>query len=178
MQVERPYLWERHVTLKAFWRLLLQGRDAGALSPVATTLFLTSAAVVASGLVACVWRLRRDQREDETACDGIISLTVLTMPLLMPFYFDYDLLLLAVPAVLGARERAMDRGLTLAWIALYAWLIVNPHVAAMTRVNGTVMLLATLAMMTMARATRGAAAAAAAHDAVATAEPTPVRRAA
>jgi len=75
------------------------------------------------------------------------------MPLLMPFYFDYDLLLLAVPAVLTARQAlapgGIERRLTIAWIALYAWLMVNPHVAAITRVNGTVILLAVVAAMTM-----------------------------
>src|SRR5205823_15081281 len=29
MQVEHSYSWERHVTLKALWRLMLQGRGAG-----------------------------------------------------------------------------------------------------------------------------------------------------
>ena len=29
MQVEQPYLWHRHVTLKAFWRMLLQGLEPG-----------------------------------------------------------------------------------------------------------------------------------------------------
>jgi len=29
MQIDHSYLWERHVTLKAFWRLLFQGREAG-----------------------------------------------------------------------------------------------------------------------------------------------------
>ena len=29
MQIERTYLWERHVTLKSFWRMLIHGREAG-----------------------------------------------------------------------------------------------------------------------------------------------------
>ena len=73
----------------------------------------------------------------------------------MPFYFDYDLLLLAVPAVLAARGRDADGRVIAAWVALFAWLMVNPHVAALTRVNGTVVLLALLAGVTMARAMRG-----------------------
>ena len=39
---------------------------------------------------------------------------IVAMPLLMPFYFDYDLLLLAVPAVLLAGEiLAMPPGATI-----------------------------------------------------------------
>jgi hypothetical protein len=29
MQIEHPYVWERHATIKAFWRMLLQGRGGG-----------------------------------------------------------------------------------------------------------------------------------------------------
>ena len=178
MQVQRPYPWDRHVTLKSFCRLLVQGYAPGEMSTPAMTLYVATALLLAAGVVACVVKLRQRGSDDELSRDRIISVTILSMPLLMPFYFDYDLLLLAVPAVLAARERVIDRRLIVAWVALYAWLMVNPHVAALTRVNGTVMLLAALAMMTMARAMRSAAAAAAAHDAVETAEPTPVRRAA
>ncbi len=35
---------------------------------------------------------------------GLIAATVASTPLLMPFYFDYDQLLLAIPAVLFAAE--------------------------------------------------------------------------
>ena len=42
---------------------------------------------------------------------------------LMPVYFDYDLLLLAVPAVLAAREhvggQTIDRPLLFGWVALF-----------------------------------------------------------
>jgi hypothetical protein len=37
--------------------------------------------------------------------DRLIAATICCTPLLVPFYFDYDLLLLAVPAVLLAAER-------------------------------------------------------------------------
>jgi len=174
MQVERPYMWDRHVTLKAFWRLLIQGYEPGGTSTLSMALWLATALLLAAFVFACVWKLRR--RDDSLARDRAISIAIVAMPLLMPFYFDYDLLLLAVPAVLAAREPNADRLSVAAWVALYAWLMVNPHVAALTRVNGTVVLLAALAGVTMARAMRGAAGAALEHD---DAEAlTPLRRAA
>ena len=104
MQVERPYLWDRHVTLKSFWRLLLQGTrwaDVGARDGALCRQRAAGRRLrlrVRSGSCAA-------RRGDEMSRDRIISITILSMPLLMPFYFDYDLLLLAVPAVLAARER-------------------------------------------------------------------------
>ena len=178
MQVERPYLWDRHVTLKAFWRLLVQGLAVGETSMLTNVLWLTSAATLALCVVAAVVKLRR--RDSEISRDRVVALAVLAMPLLMPFYFDYDLLLLAVPATLAAREMiargVIDRPLTAAWVALYGWLIVNPHVAALTRVNGTVVLLGVVTATTIAAAIRS--------DAVVNSEPEtdheaqPLRRAA
>jgi hypothetical protein len=156
MQIQQPYAWERHVTLKAFWRLLVQGHATGEMSGVAMTLYAATSLLLAACVVTCVWKLR--QRTDAVARDEILSLTILSMPLLMPFYFDYDLLLLAVPAVLTARgflvREENDRGVTIAGIALYAWLVINPHVAAITRVNGTVVVLGALVTITMAQALR------------------------
>ena len=117
-------------------------------------LWVGSSLALAACVFACVMKLRR--RGDEISRDRVIALAVLAMPLLMPFYFDYDLLLLAVPATLAAREMiaraAIDRRVTAAWVALYGWLIVNPHVAALTRVNGTVVLMAGVTALTIASA--------------------------
>jgi hypothetical protein len=157
MQVERQYLWERHVTLKAFWRLLLQGNEIGDAALLTRLATLTSIAAVAIVLLAGLIRVRR-QIARSGYCDGqrdrLIAATTLAMPLLMPFYFDYDLLLLAVPAVLTAaqwpaRASASDRRMLWSWAALYAWLFVNPGVAEWTRVNGTVILLSTVAGLAM-----------------------------
>jgi hypothetical protein len=83
----------------------------------------------------------------------------------MPFYFDYDLLLLAVPAALAATrklsrdpesepgERSPALQLIL-WSVLYLWLFVNPYVGAATRLNLAVPLLAALAASTLAAALR------------------------
>ena len=51
MQIENAYLWERHVTLRAFWRLLLQGRGAGDVSPAVTVLTLACGVAIAGGLL-------------------------------------------------------------------------------------------------------------------------------
>jgi hypothetical protein len=166
MQVEHAYLWERHVTLKAFWRLLLQGRAAGEASAMVQALTDASLAALV-GLFAVVWwRLKRRR---EIACedrrvqrDRWIAATICAMPLLMPFYFDYDLLLLTIPATLYAAERVRrpelhrhaDTWLSSAWIVLFFWLFVNPAVGMHTHVNVTVILLSSVATMHVLRAGR------------------------
>jgi hypothetical protein len=150
MQIEHRYLWERHVTLKAFWRLLVQGYAIGDLSPLARALYFVTLALAGACLFAGIWKLRKLARSDEFARDRLIAITIVTMPLLMPFYFDYDLLLVSAAAVLVAREslvaaRPVDRRLVAMWAALFFWAIVNPAVAGATRVNGTVILLSVLA---------------------------------
>ena len=143
MQVEHPYLWERHVTLKAFWRLLVQGRGAGETSVATHLLTSVTALPFAAGLFIATWRARRAAAPSVE----VLAATVATAPLLMPFYFDYDLLLLAVPAVLATRHLAT-------WSALYLVLFVNPYVAPALRFNLAVPLLAWVAGSTLARAVR------------------------
>lgn len=195
MQVENSYLWERHVTFKGFWRLLLQGRDAGEATTFVTTLTIGCSIIFATGLLIALIRARylllrsftydlpkqgrlgthpyKNQGGLETRpyYDHLIAATIATMPLLMPFYFDYDLLLLAVPAVLVAgdgmklqtvQSRAgntcpmstSDRWLMWAWTALFVWLMINPGIARRTHVNLTVLLLATVSAMLIIRACR------------------------
>ncbi len=171
VQVDQPYLWDRHVTLKAFWRLLLQGRSAGETTPTVALLTSAGCSLVALGLLGAWWRTRTVALDDcwtgETrtlARDRLIGATITAMPLLMPFYFDYDLLLLAVPAVLfageisarppGARLDRLQRMLVGAWIALYLWLTVNPLLAAASGVNVSVILLSTVCMLSILRASR------------------------
>ena len=106
MQVEHVYMWERHVTLKAFWRLLIQGTAAGDAGVLVTLLTGICAAALGVALLAAAFRCRlakkcRDVNPSVTR-DRLIAATIAAMPLLMPFYFDYDLLLLAIPAVLVA----------------------------------------------------------------------------
>jgi hypothetical protein len=170
MQIDQTYLWERHVTLKAFWRLLFQGRGPGETSGIVSALTISSVALVALGLFVAWWRTRKPGLDDvwtgetrATARDRLIGATIIAMPLLMPFYFDYDLLLLAVPAVLLAGEiLAMPPGATLdrthrllvgTWCALFLWLMVNPPLASASSVNVTVVLLSTVCALSISRAT-------------------------
>jgi hypothetical protein len=79
----------------------------------------------------------------------------------MPFYFDYDQLLLAVPAVLFAAEwlrrpaaystTKLDRLLLIVWPIYYCVLILNPDIAEATHANLAVPLLATIAVANIAR---------------------------
>jgi len=156
-QVVQVYLWDRHVTLRAFWRLLLQGRDAGEMSLAARLCWLASSAVVAGLLARTWWRTRGGPRND-----AFMAAVIVAMPLLMPFYFDYDLLLLAVSAVLyaGVRLRAehrpmtIDRITTVTWVAFFFWLMLNSTVARYTRVNGSVVLLSAVTALLADRAVR------------------------
>ncbi len=159
MQVEHTYLWERHVTLKAFWRLLLQGREAGEATTAVTIISLASAGAVVFGLAAAFARSRHIDARDAVAMarrrDRFIAATIAAMPLLMPFYFDYDLLLLSIPVVLLARDirqaahdnrRATPllgpaRWAVWALVGLCAVLYFSPHMATYCRVNLTVILL-------------------------------------
>ena len=161
MQVENSYLWERHVTLKAFWRLLLQGREAG--EPFVITQILTwmSVAAVVGGLLWAIFRVGPWRNGIDNLVlqqDRLIAATIAAMPLLMPFYFDYDLLLMAVPLTLYAAERLRqpalpgDVWLTRGWVALFFWMFVNPAFAMHTHVNVTVILLSAVAAMQIRRA--------------------------
>jgi hypothetical protein len=142
MQVENPYSWERHTTLKAFWRMLLQGHNTGEARPIVNLLTALFTAAACLGLLSAIMRCRKPVVDDlwtnETSSvrmDRLIAAAVTATPLVMPFYFDYDLLLLAVPAVLfagemlatspGKRPAASDRWLMRSWVLLFAMLLIN-----------------------------------------------------
>ncbi len=172
MQVEHAYLWERHATLKGFWRLLIQGRDAGEMGWLASGLFAASFIAVAALLARAVWSqvTIRDAADvqhawsrltDRVWRDRLIAATICCAPLLMPFYFDYDLLLLSIPAVLFAVEdlsRPADekrpRWLAWTWVGLYAWMLINPGMSLTTHVNLNVILLTCISVGMVLRATR------------------------
>jgi hypothetical protein len=164
MQVEHAYLWERHVTLKAFWRLLLQGREAGEAWFITTALTWLSMSVVGGSLLWKMIECRRNRLAIQPGLgrDRLISATIIAMPLLMPFYFDYDLLLLAIPATLYAAERIShpnriaynDRWLTASWVMLFLWLFVNPAFALHTHLSGSVLLLCSIASLSIRRMNR------------------------
>ncbi len=167
---QTPYLWERHVTLKAFWRLLLQGTGAGDPAGSVRVLTLLTSGVLGVALLWAAVRSRHSARSmprDGTRFDRIVAATIVCTPLVMPFFFDYDQLLLAVPAVLFAAERLRsrntlsgaantgsrrDRWVMGLWACWYGWLMINPDVATHTRLNLTVPLLAGVASLLVARA--------------------------
>jgi hypothetical protein len=118
LQEQNQYPWDRHVTLKAFWRLLLQGDAAG------PTLWTTTLIWYASETLIVIWltRLARLARRDpQSFTDRFIAATLIAGPLLTPFCFDYDLVILAIPATLCAASR---RNLA-AWVVLYLSLYVS-----------------------------------------------------
>jgi hypothetical protein len=171
MQIEHEYLWERHATLAGFWRLLLQGRTAGEWLFSTRALHGVSLLLVGGLLLRALWSHRHPvetvddcwvRTTQRTWRDRMIAATICAAPLLMPFYFDYDLLLLAVPATLLAAEALVrpidpqpaDKWLVRSWIALYAWMLVNPGMANLTHVNLTVVLLTATSIQMTRRATR------------------------
>ncbi len=105
--------------------------------------------------------------------DQLIGALIVCMPLLMPYYMDYDLLLLAIPATLFAAERCRDRGGRLnrsiagptsahfdsyraaAWATLFFATFAQPVFSAFTRVNVTVPALAITAAFALAACLRG-----------------------
>lgn len=169
MQVNQSYIWERHATLLALWRLLFQGRAAGEIGLPAHLLTVLSCGALGAGLLFAWFRSRSPGIDDcwtgETrtlARDRVIGATITSMPLLMPFYFDYDLLLLSIPATLFAGEllsrpvgAPLDRAQRLllgGWIALYACTLINPAFARATGVNLTVLALCFVSGVSIFRA--------------------------
>jgi hypothetical protein len=156
---ETPYLWDRHVTFRAFWRLLLQGYAIGESKTLVVA--LTSLCCIGLGTYLFSAALRTRQAKAHLPANGrrfdrIIAATIVVTPLLMPFYFDYDQLLLAIPAVLVAVEMLEQPERRWSWViglwsAWYGWLMINPDVASITHVNGTVILLAALGSAMVAR---------------------------
>jgi hypothetical protein len=152
IQSQPGYPWERHVTFAAFWRLLLD--------QPAQPLSMLCVCTLGIALAATILNLRIRARLGPLTRDRLIAATILATPLLMPFYFDYDLLLLAIPAVLLANEIArgsqMDAVLVATWSILYVWLMVNPDVAEHFHINLAVPLLAMLTALLLRRAASSA----------------------
>jgi hypothetical protein len=165
-QETNQYYWERHVTIKALWRLLFQFHDPGVTKDVVIIPWAMCTIVLGTLLVlALVNRNGSGPRADPASFgvsseDRAIGATIVCSPLLMPFYFDYDLLLMAIPVVLYATERlrtagaptTLDRWTTIGWATLAGYIFVNPHVADVTRINGTALVLAWCASLSVARA--------------------------
>jgi len=166
MQEVNSYLWERHVTFKAFWRLMFQGHAKGETTIVVKILWMLSVAGMGAALATALYqnvKWKRHHREKSPFAAGrLISATIAAMPLLMPFYFDYDLLLLSVAAVLFASEivaqqREMseeDRWLVRAWVVLFVVMFFNSSVSGTIRVHLAVIPLTVVALLHIRRACR------------------------
>ena len=141
MQFGQTYIWERQVTLGAFWRLLLQGREPAARSNAVGMLTILSQATLAIALFI-QWRQSREN-ENEDARESFLITAMTAMPLLLPYFLDYDLLLLAVPATLYARRFISNPPHlgSASWTALYVCLLINPGLGRLTHVNLAVPLL-------------------------------------
>jgi hypothetical protein len=136
---ERPqYNWGRQVTPQGFWRLLLQGHSGGLARPITTLLIAICALSALASFGWILWRCRSDiARRDQ-----LIVLTICASPVLMPYFMDYDLLLLVIPAVLIAANWIRNgapigfaKYTPAVWSVLFVSLYVNPGLSGQTRLN-------------------------------------------
>lgn len=167
MLEENNYSWERHVTFKAFWRLTIQGWSQGPTATSVNILWAACEITLLAGMFAVVRRTLR-QAPDASRTDRLIAAAIVSMPLLMPFYFDYDLLLISVAAVVYAADRQRlaaaspppnalnpeDRWLTRIWITLFITLEFGAVLAGNTRVHPAVPLVTIVAALLIRRALR------------------------
>jgi hypothetical protein len=127
--------------------------------------------MAAAGLLSALSRFRTPFVDNvwtnETTAvrlDRLIAATITATPLVMPFYFDYDLLLLAVPAVLFAGEMLSlnpgkpmmqsDRWLMRSWVMLFVTLLINGPLSDITGIGLIVPPLAMVAGFSIVRARR------------------------
>jgi len=96
VQEQSVYPWARHVTFKGFWRVLLQGEAVGPTRMGVNVLSVLGMGMVGTTLLKAVLTRRGIGLSALRRGRGIAA-TIAATPLLMPFYFDYDLLLLADP---------------------------------------------------------------------------------
>jgi len=152
------YMWERQITFKGFWRLLIQGRQTGPTAASVIAAWAICWTVLAGMLAQIVWQARKTTRESAISIDHLIAATIAATPLLMPFYFDYDLLLLAVPAVLYARDRLIQKDKarfhweTIAWAALFVCLYGQALMARRLRVSVTALTVGWIVVLRLRKA--------------------------
>jgi hypothetical protein len=103
IQEQLVYRWERHITFKSFWRMAIQGWAVGPISPAVKIMWGICETAVIAGLAMLIFKTPPSERSGSRR-DRLISAAIIAMPLLMPFYFDYDLLLLTVGVVVLAAD--------------------------------------------------------------------------
>jgi hypothetical protein len=162
-----PYDWGKQLTTQSFWRLLIQGHRIGETHWLPYTLGIITSAGFAIAMGAAAIRTRNVQKHmpafaPRIVLERFIGATICTMPPLMPYYMDYDLLLLAVPAALFASEwmncsasiTRSDRFLLAAWIGLFLETYGNPGLGAHLGLNLAVPLIGTISAMSIRRCFR------------------------
>jgi hypothetical protein len=146
---EREFKWQRHATIVGFLRHLLHGNGAGDTQPWVLAITAVLVGAVAVVVFRVGWRLRPLVRAgDEVARDRLIACLILATPLLAPYFVDYELSPLCVAAVLFGRDvlargdADATRGLRVAGMVAYAWVMMNALVAELAGINLTTPLLA------------------------------------
>jgi alpha-1,2-mannosyltransferase len=158
IQNRLAYNWGRQVTPFSFWRLLLQGHALGPTHQLPQALAIAAMTFAALALGAAALRYRQ-RGTDGASLERLIAATIAAMPLMVPYFMDYDLLLLSIPATLlaagwmrltTAPARA-DWLLLWAWVALFLTLYVNPGLAGQTRFNLAVPAIGFVAALSIGR---------------------------
>jgi hypothetical protein len=165
MLEDNHYMWGRHITFKGFWRLLIQDHAEGPTAPIVLALWgICEAALAGALLSAIAYTIKQPQ--SAARVDRLIAASIICMPLLMPFYFDYDLLLISVGFVLYGTDRQRtagqrydqipweDRWLPRLAIILYVTLEFGGVIGGHTRIQPIVPLLAVIAFLLVRRALR------------------------
>ncbi len=157
LQERRGYGWQRQTTLMAFWRIMFQGAETGGPTlPIVRILLAASVAGVITMLaVTAHWVRNAPVVSRLSASRRWLAGAIACVPLVMPYYMDYDLLLLVAGATLLATDvlssakpmEKPDRTMAWTWVALWAWLLFQPPMAGKWPVNITVLLIAGLAGM-------------------------------
>ena len=169
LQFDPAYNWGRQDTFQSFWRILCEGQVGGPTQLLPKILAWIGVATVATLLAIKVRSVIRASEIPgrDARLRRLIAATILSMPLLMPYYMDYDLLLLAVPAVLFACDwldrptpsvTRLDRWQMALWICLFFETQINPGLASQTRFNLAVPLLAALCGVSLIRCRAGSTA--------------------
>ena len=161
LQNESPYNWGRQVTLQSFWRLLIQGHVRGETIPLVKALWWVCSGAFFVGIIAAIRAYCRGPRTSVSR-DRLIAAAIVSMPVLMPYYMDYDLLLLAIPPVLLAAEwvrhpagiRQADYVLLITWAIFCIESHLNPGLAGHSRFNLAVPILGMLSVLHLLRCFR------------------------
>lgn len=155
------YNWGQQLTPQSFWRLLIQGNQTGETRWLPQLLGIATSAGFGIALALACLRVLRQLKTDNRV-DRLIAATICSMPLLMPYYMDYDLLLLAVPATLFATAWMRspesitrgDRILLGAWIALFLETYINPGLGSHLGLNLAVPLIGIVSGLSISRCFR------------------------